>query len=127
MAILSQLAAPVGSTGNNTHQSVGLTGEADAVCVDLRVTAVGATPTVTYVVQGSLDDATVADASSKWVSLLVYPAASDTGTATPAAATAVNSFLHYFGKTRFVKKIRLVTSANTNVTYEASIHELVRT
>jgi len=125
MAIASQLAAPAGSTGNNTHQSVGLSQLAIAVCLEFRVTAVGATPTITYIIQGSLDEVTVDDADSNWVSLLVYPAASDTGTASPAAVTVVNSFLHYLGSTRFAKKIRIVTSANTNVTYEASVHEFI--
>lgn len=126
MAILSQLAAPVGSTGNNTHQSVGLSQNGESVAVDFRATAIGATPTVTWIVQGSFDDVTTADASSKWVTAFVYPNGSDTGTAAPAAVTTVSSNPVWLSGPvfRFFKKIRIVTSANTNVTYEASVHEL---
>ena len=123
MALSTSYLALPGQTGNNTHQSVGLTNGAQAVCVEFRVTAIGATPTVTYIIQGSMDEPTVADASSNWNTVLVYPVGSDTGTAAPSAVTTVSSALHFFGVTRFFKKVRIVTSANTNVTYEAKLHE----
>ena len=125
MAILSQYAALPGSTGNNTHQSVGLTGDAESVCVDFRATAVGTT--VTFVVQGSFDEPQTADGSSTFVTAFVYPVGSDTGTAAPAAVTTVSSNPVWLSGSlfRFYKKIRIVTSANTGVTYEAKVHEQV--
>lgn len=127
MAIFSQLCAAVGSTGNNTHQSVGVSQDADSIAVDFRATAIGATPTITFVIQGSFDDPQTADASSTWVTAFVYPNGSDTGTAAPAAVTTVTSNPVWLSGNigRFYKKIRLVTSANTNVTYEARVHEQI--
>jgi hypothetical protein len=129
MAIVSQYAALPSTTGNNTHQSVGLTQDAISACVDFRCTAIGATPTVTFVVQGSFDDPSVADASSTFVTAFVYPVGSDTGTAAPAAVTTVSSNPVFLAgpSGRFYKKVRVVTSANTNVTYEAKVHELATT
>lgn len=127
MAYVSQLAAPVGSTGNNTHTSVGLSQDAESVCVDFRCTAIGGGPTVTFVVQGSFDEPQTADASSVWVTAFVYPVGSDTGTAAPAAVTTVSSNPVWLSgpSRRFYKKIRIVTTLNTNVTYEARVHELI--
>ena len=127
MAIVSQYAALPGSTGNTTHQSVGLSQDARSVCVDFRATVVGTT--VTFVVQGSFDDPQTLDASSIFVTALVYPVGSDTGTAAPAAVTTVSSnpvFLTGVSG-RFYKKIRVVTSANTGITYEAKVHEIIET
>lgn len=128
MAIATQYAALPGQTGNNTHQSVGISQDADSIAVDFRATAIGATPTVTFVVQGSFDDVTVPDASSTFVTAFVYPVGSDTGTAAPAAVTTVSSNPVWLSGPvkRFYKKIRVVTSANTNVTYEAKVHELIQ-
>ena len=129
MAIISQFAALPGSTGNTTHQSVGFTQEATSAAVDFRCTAIGATPTVTFVIQGSFDEPQTLDASSVWVTAFVYPVGSDTGTAAPAAVTTVSSNPVYLRgpSLRFYKKVRVVTSANTNVTYEAKVHEIIET
>ena len=115
--------APVGSTGNTTHASASLP-EANnlaALCVEFEITAVGGTPTVTYKVQGSLDDGSVRDADSDWFDLMVIPANSDTGVATDTK-TAVGVYAYFLATPRLaIRKIRLVTSANTNVTYEADV------
>ena len=127
MAIVSQFAALPGSTGNTTHQSVGLSQDAISACVDFRATVVGTT--VTFVVQGSFDDPQTVDASSLWVTAFVYPVGSDTGTAAPAAVTTVSSNPVFLSGPSggFYKKIRIVTSANTGITYEAKVHELATT
>lgn len=109
------------STGNNTHPSFSLNDDVDMVALEFKVTAVGATPTVTLELQGSLDDGNVPDASSAWYRLALQPsgigAAVDTDVKT-AVGTSV-----YFVNTqnRYARKVRLVTTANTNVTYEARV------
>lgn len=113
--------APVGSTGNNTHPSQGVPEGTLALAVEFEITAVGGTPTVTYKVQGSLDDGSTDDASSDWFDLIVLPSASDTAVATDTK-TAVGAFTYFLAQARMlVRKVRLVTSANTNVTYEADL------
>jgi len=121
MRKVGQLAA-VGSTGNNTHPSVPLTQEIDSMAFEFEITAVGATPTVTFKFQGSSDGPEVPDASSDFYDLMVLPAASDTALATDTK-TAVGVF-EYFNdqERRALAKVRVVVSANTNVTYEAELY-----
>lgn len=115
--------APAASTGNNNHVSVGPMDSADKVAVELVVEAVGATPTLTYKLQATFDKDTVADASANWVDLMVLPSDSETAAKT-FTVTAAGAFVGYLAQAnvRFAKRMRLVTSANTNVTYHANYH-----
>ena len=94
-------------------------GSAVAVAVQFVVEAVGATPTVTLKVQGSLD-------GSNWSDMAFLPADSDT-IATTKTVTAVGATIVYLAQahTRFLKQIRLVTSANTNVTYRGELYHVL--
>lgn len=118
-----QLAA-VGSTGNNTHTSVSTPADADSLSLEFEITAVGATPTVTYKYQGSQDDGTTPDASSDWFDLpvVVDPVAGAEAVPTTAlqVQTAVGVYEAFVQLAQHpITKVRLVTSANTNVTYES--------
>jgi hypothetical protein len=118
-------AAPAGSSGNNTHGSIEVPSDWEHVCYLFIVEAVGATPTVTYKWQYSNDDVTVSDANSTWYDLdYILPGTAETVVNATRARTAVGSDLVFplSGQAcRFQRKIRLVTSANTNVTYRAEI------
>ncbi|MCZ2109485.1 MAG: hypothetical protein LC118_07950 [Dehalococcoidia bacterium] len=120
----SSLAA-AGSTGNNTHASFQLSGMSERVGVNFRITAVGATPTVTFKIQGSYDDPSVADGSADWFDMSFIDAAATTITAATVGATktAVGAYPYYFPGDLPIRRIRLVTSANTNVTYTADVVE----
>ena len=115
--------APVGSTGNNTHASVNVHPSPDKLAAVLVVEAVGATPTITVKVQGTMDSAT--DGSANWFDLAVQEPGSDTATATPSAKTAVGSYPLYLSNAhlKFVRRVRIVTSANTNVTYRGELYQ----
>jgi hypothetical protein len=120
-------AAPTGSTGNNNHAGVGANPSADKVALEVIVEAIGATPTVTYKLQATLDDDSVADAFADWFDVELLPAASETAVATDTK-TAVGVYVYYLAQSavRFGRRYRLVTSANTNVTYRANVHQQLR-
>lgn len=121
MMKIGQLAA-VGSTGNNTHPSVPIPQDVDTLAFEVEITAVGATPTITYKLQGTEDSNGAGDATLDWFDLMVLPAGSDTALATDTK-TAVGVY-EYFSdmERRPVAKVRLVTSLNTNVTYESELY-----
>lgn len=122
MAAYRKLAlSAAAQTSNNTHAGVEVSGPGQSenaqVGWELIVEAVGATPTVTWKVQGSLD-------GSNWYDCLYITDASDTASAATRTATAVGrqvAFLSNAG-TRMYRYFRLVTSANTNVTYSGSLY-----
>jgi hypothetical protein len=124
-AVVRSLLAPSGSTGNNTHTSIGFPDVNARYAMVLDVEAVGATPTITWKVQVSIDDTSVSDANSTWYDLLyVTPTTNDTAVTTTRVVTAVGSdvvFPDTFYDARFWRKIRLVTTANTNVTYRGEL------
>jgi hypothetical protein len=113
--------APVGSTGNNTHASLAVQEDAEVIGLEFKIEAVGATPTVTYKYQGSEDGPDVADGSSDWYDLLALPSdsATEAVSQTKTAVGVYQSFLET--AKRDVRKVRLVTSANTNVTYSSQL------
>lgn len=116
MAAQSQKLAPLGSTGNNTHAGVPVDPGYEAVAFVFNVTAIGATPTVTYKYQGSIDGTT-------WYDVLYITDATDTASAATRVITTVTShvqFLSQAGPRKYLQ-FRCVTSANTNVTYNADI------
>jgi len=115
--------APVGATGNNTHASVGTDADYDVLNLEFEITAVGATPTISWLFQGSNDGLEVADAASDWFPLEVLPSDAVVELAavqTKVAVGVYNSSVEV--SRRPVRKVRLVTSANTNVTYEAEAY-----
>lgn len=106
--------APVGSTGNNTHAAVTLPDRYDGLVMQMNVTAVGATPTITYKFQGSMDATT-------WFDVAYVTDANDTVAVATRSMTSVTSQIQFLSNpvARSYKYLRLVTSANTNVTYNA--------
>lgn len=131
--INTALAAAAGTTGNNTHASIGLPQNPCRLAFSIVAEVVGATPTVTWKYQVSTDPLSVSDANSTWVDLIYFtPGTNDTpAVATrafaPAAAPASDTvFLDDANGTRFFRKARLVTTANTNVTYRGEVLEQYR-
>lgn len=116
-------AAPVGSTGNNNHAAVAPHPGSSRLAIEFNVEAVGATPTVTYALQGSVSDSPTAN---DWETIFLLPPSSDT----PAAnrvVTGVGKTIMYVSLShiKFFARVRLVTSANTNVTYSAKLNGLM--
>lgn len=111
------LASP-GTTGNVTGSAVQVDPGFENVGFQFVVEAVGATPTVTYKVQGSLDN-------SNWSDISYITASSDTAASTTQTATGVGAttfFLNQNNENRFFQYFRIVTSANTNVTFRAELY-----
>ena len=124
MAAITPLGlANAGTTGNNTHTSIRLSpSELMAIGIEFVVEAAGATPTVTWKVQGTLAEATVPDASAAWEDVPYILSSTATESQATRVATAVGSqfqWLSLASGSRFYKRIRLVTTANTNITYSA--------
>lgn len=106
------------ASGNNIEAPV----DADILALEFRVTAVGGTPTVTYQWQGSDDGPEVTEANSDWYNLFATPAggAADANAGGTVVAVGDNEFylnLH----ARPVRKVRLIVSANTNVTWDSEV------
>ena len=111
-------AAPAGSTGNNTHSAVQMNEGAHSIELVFNVESVGATPTVTFGIQGSLD-------GTNWDPVLSIPAGSDTAALTQAATAVGQTMLAVERSERFFSQYRLVTTSNTNVTYNAAFYASV--
>lgn len=107
--------APNGSTGNATHGGLHLGANYGGIVVQFHVTAAGATPTVTYKVQTSIDSTDGVDGN--WFDAGYVTDASDTFATAARVRTTVGVDILYLA--RPAKWIRLVTSANTNITYNA--------
>jgi hypothetical protein len=109
--------APAGSTGNNTHPSFHAGSDYSALIVQFVVEATGATPTVTWKVQGSLDNVDFFD-------LAYITDATDTLSVATRTVTSVSKQVNFLANpgARRYKYYRLVTSANTNVTYRGEIY-----
>lgn len=112
--------APAGSTGNVTGAAVELTNviEQAQVAFQFVVEAIGATPTITFKYQGSLDGV-------NWYDVIYYTDANDTlSVATRAVTTvgAVVQFLDTGNGSRLYRYYRLVPTLNTNVTYRAELY-----
>lgn len=117
--------APTGSTGSNTHASHRVSPACRSIGAEVVIEAVGATPQITAKLQGSIDDDQTADGSAQWFDLAVIPSDSDTAAATAVRnPTAVGASLTVYvsqSQSRVVRRVRLVTSANTNTTYRANL------
>lgn len=111
------LAAPAGTTGNNTGNSIRLP-DYLTLAAQFVVEVAGATPTVTWKFQGSID-------GTNWYDLAYVTDASDTISAATRTATAVGAqvnFADLANTSRKYKFVRCVTTANTNITYRAEIY-----
>lgn len=109
--------AATGSTGNNTHAAVECGSSNAQIAAEFIVEAVGATPTVTWKVQGSHDGTNFYD----WNYITD---SSDTAATTALTSTAVGRKTIFLANpgARMYRFARLVTSANTNVTYSANLY-----
>jgi hypothetical protein len=119
--------APPASTGNNNHASVGLVPAALLVAVEFVVEVAGGTPTVSYKLQGTFDIGSIADGSANWFDLILLPSDNETAAVT-RVVTAVGAFASFLAQSevRFAPRVRLVTSANTNITYRANLRTQYR-
>lgn len=120
---VAQIMAPAGTTGNSASTDGGvevlLLGDAGypQVAFQFVVEAVGATPTVTFKYQGSLDRLTWTDVAYTTGALAASSQATQTVTGT---GTTVN----FLADARLIYRFfRCVTTANTNVTYRAEAYQ----
>lgn len=115
-----QYLAAAGSTGNVTGSWVALytADDVEAIGFQFVVEAAGATPTVTWKIQGSLDGTNAYDLS--YITDATDTAATATRTAT-AAGAQVNFLNKGTGESRAYKYYRVVTTSNTNITFRCEM------
>jgi len=121
--------APAGSTGNQTFPGLNVGGGQETIAFQFVVEAVGATPTITWKIQGSVDDPeTVTDGNAHWYDVGYITDASDTIAQATRTATAVGAQVAWLSNpvARRYRRYRLVTSANTNVTYHCDLYRIAR-
>lgn len=119
-AVDKKILFPAGTTTASTGNAVELETivQVGTVACQFVVEAVGATPTVTFKFQGSLDNA-------NWYDIAYVTDANDTVAATTRTVTGTGAsvnFLDLASGNRYYKYFRCVTSANTNVTYRAELY-----
>lgn len=104
-----------GTTGNVTSSAVAINEDAEAYCAEINVSAVGGTPTVTFTLEVSMD-------GTNWYAIGFLSNNNDT-VQTSLVSTGVGRALLYANlvNTRFAKYIRVVSSANTNVTFDTKV------
>lgn len=129
-AINMAYVAPIGSTGNNTHNSFRASANNSDYAFVLIVENGGATPTISWKIQGAMDSDSVTDVNANWFDLLMLPANSDTVAAIPlvvssATTGTVSAVFLAQAPSRFARRFRIVTTANTNVTYRVEFHQQV--
>lgn len=105
--------AATGSTGNVTGASVEVA-PCEKVAFQFTIEVAGATPTVTWKVQGSLD-------GNAWYDIAYTVAANDTLAVAAIVSTSVGSEALFLAgsRHRHFRFYRLVTSSNTNVTFRS--------
>jgi len=105
--------APSGSTGNVTGPTTFVQGY-DALAFQFVVENAGATPTITFKFQGSLDGV-------NWYDIAYVTDANDTTSTATKTMTAVGASVVFLDNpvARKYKFARVVPSANTNITYRA--------
>lgn len=104
-----------GSTGNGTGVLNNADGLGGRVAVEFQVEAVGATPTITWQVEGSLD-------GTNWGPVdLLQMDATVAGSNAAITTTTVGKVQRFIdgGTLRFYSNLRVRTTLNTNVTYSA--------
>src|SRR4029453_187005 len=108
---------PTGAVTNQTSASKTPQADTEVVAFRLVCEAIGATPAITWQIQGSLDDPSVSDANSIWDAVGYVTEAADTvaftaRTGPVVAGTAQASFLS--STVRRYKKYRVVISGILN-------------
>ena len=105
--------APTGSTGNETGPTTFVQGY-DSLAFQFVVEAAGATPTVTFKFQGSLDGV-------NWYDVAYVTDANDTTSTATKTVTAVGASVMFLDNpvARKYKFARVVVLANTNITFRA--------
>lgn len=108
---------PTGSTGTEAGTAARDMETEARVAFLFAVEAVGATPTATYVWEGSLD-------GTNWKPIAYVTDASDTVAVTARTVTTVGVEILYLAnpQARFYRYYRLRVTANTNVTYRAEAY-----
>ena len=116
MAALSQKLAAAGTTGNNTHTAVPVDPDVETVAFQFNVSAIGATPTVTFKYQGTVD-------GTNWFDVFYVTDSSDTASVATRVVTAPGSSIQWLSNVSVRKytQYRCVTTANTNITYNADV------
>lgn len=111
--VLEQI-IPVGTTGNGTFGERLENADILRAALQFLVEVIGATPTVTFDWQGSLD-------GQNWVSIRYTTDLVDTVAQGARAVTVLGPNLEwmYDQAGRFFRRFRVVVTANTNVTYSA--------
>jgi hypothetical protein len=116
--------APAGSTGNITGPAVDGTASSGAIAFQFVVEAAGATPTVTYKYQGSLDGV-------NWYDEFYGTDSTNVSATTTRTMTAVGAQVAFHdtdgGDSRAYAKFRVVVTANTNVTFRAEMYVFAET
>lgn len=122
----SYLAAP-GSTGNNTHNGVKTAPLADDLAVLFVAEAVGTT--VTWKAQGAVEHDQISDANANWFDLPYILPSTDTLSQAAIVRTTTGGDIIWLAQAhiRFFRRIRLVTTANTGITYRAELYQQYRT
>jgi hypothetical protein len=113
----TSLLAPAASTGNVTGTGYDADPAASGHAFQFVVEAIGATPTVTWKIQGSWNN-------SNWFDLLYVTDASDTAATTARINTVVGADIIFLSNpvARQYKYYRVVTTANTNVTFRCEVN-----
>ena len=102
----------------NTAAATGATtrvGPNETVAFEFEITAIGATPTITFKYQGSLD-------GTNWYDVAYVTDANDTVSVATRVVTTVGTSVQFLSNpvARRYDYYRVVPSANTNVTWKAS-------
>ena len=113
-----RLLAPAASSGNVTGTAFDVDPGAAGHAFQFVVETTGATPTVTWKIQGSWN-------SANWFDLLYVTDASDTAATTTRIVTTVGADLIFLSNpiARQYKFYRVVTTANTNITFRCEVYE----
>lgn len=122
MAIGVVSLAPAGSTGNITGAAVSMADDMyPVIAFQFVVEAVGATPTVTFKFQGTLD-------GTNWYDVGYITDSSDSISQSTRTVTATGASIEYVSNpvARRFNQYRVVTTANTNVTFRAEAYPLPR-
>ena len=118
-----------GQVGNNTHAGVPTDVTWDGIAFLFTVEVAGATPTVTWKIQGALEDPRlVNDASATWFDVGYVTDGSDTISQSTLTSTAVGGKVVFLSNpvARKYQRFRVVTSANTNITYHVDAYRIRR-
>ncbi len=112
-----------GSTGNVTGTGVRTTPGASKLAV-VYVAEVAGT-TATWKVQGSLDNDQTSDANANWFDLPYILPSTDTLSQAAIVRTSLGADVIWLAlaTTRFLRRIRVVVTANTGQTFRTELHQ----